>query len=39
MGKKQGIQVSFVQPHYTRQECHQCHYVDKKNRQTQEHFH
>jgi putative transposase len=33
-----GIEVALVNPAYTSQECSNCHYVDKKNRKSQEIF-
>jgi len=33
-----GIEIHKINPAYTSQECPQCHYVDKKNRPTQERF-
>jgi putative transposase len=33
-----GITIKLINPAYTSQECSNCHYVDKKNRQNQETF-
>ena len=33
-----GIEIQKVNPAYTSQECHKCHYVAKNNRKDQKHF-
>ena len=33
-----GVRVVAVGPHNTSRECHQCHYTDKKNRQSRDKF-
>lgn len=33
-----GIEIQKINPAYTSQECHKCHYVDKRNRKDQKHF-
>jgi putative transposase len=37
-GQAKGIQVVYVNPAYTSQQCSKCNYVDKKNRKTQANF-
>ena len=37
IGNKKGVQVSFIQPHYTSQTC-DCGMITKENRKTQEEF-
>lgn len=38
IANKKGIQITFVQPHYTSQCCDKCGNIDKGNRNTQEEF-
>lgn len=38
IANKNGLQVTFVQPHYTSQTCSECGHVSKENRKTQETF-
>jgi IS605 OrfB family transposase len=38
IGIKNGVQVSFIQPHYTSQQCVACGYISRGNRKTQETF-
>jgi len=38
IANKHGLQVSFVQPHYTSQTCNECGCIDRSNRVTQETF-
>jgi Putative transposase DNA-binding domain len=35
---KRGVQATRVKSAYSSQECHRCHYVDRKNRPTQQTF-
>ena len=35
---KNGVQITFVQPHYTSQTCPICGYISRDNRKTQENF-
>lgn len=36
--EKFGIEIQKINPAYTSQECHKCHYVDKRNRKSQKDF-
>lgn len=38
IARKKGIQVSFIQSHYTSQTCSKCGHISKENRPTQEQF-
>lgn len=38
IGNKHGIQVSFIQPHYTSKTCDNCGHIHDENRTTQELF-
>jgi putative transposase len=38
MCDKKGLQITFVQVHYTSQTCSRCGYIDRENRKTQENF-